>query len=122
MTILSIVDFAKNYTFVPQNEIHSEYYHSDQVSMLFHILYRHAKQNVYHIESTNENRHVIKEYHFYINDDRKHDTHFIQHCFEKIYDSLKCRGIKLMKIGYGQMDGQVNSNIHDHYFGCVIFI
>ena len=41
-TILSIVDFAENYTFVAQNEIQSEYYHYDQVFMLFHVLYRHA--------------------------------------------------------------------------------
>ncbi len=67
-----------------QNEIHSEYCHFDQVSMLVHVLYRHAKQNVDHIEITNENRHVIKEYHFYINDDRTHDAHFVQHFFDKI--------------------------------------
>ena len=67
----------------------SEYYHSDQVSMLFHILYRHAEQNIRHIKSTSENQHVIKEYHFYISDDRTHDTYFIQHCFDKIYDLLK---------------------------------
>ena len=40
-----------------------------------------------------ENRHIIKEYHFYINDDRTHDTYFVQHCFGKFYDSLKNRGI-----------------------------
>ena len=28
-TILSIADFAENYTFTPQKEIQSEYYHSD---------------------------------------------------------------------------------------------
>ena len=61
--------------------------------MLVHILYRHAEQNVDHIESTSENRHIIKEYHFYISDDRTHDTCFVQHCFGKIYDSLKNRGI-----------------------------
>ena len=27
-----------------------------------------------------------------------------------------------MNIGYGQTDAQVNSNMHDHYFGCVVFI
>ena len=54
-TILSVIDFAENYTFVPQKEIQSEYYHSDQVSMLIHILYRHAEKNVDHIESTSEN-------------------------------------------------------------------
>ena len=62
--------------------------------MLAHVLYRHAKQNVDHIESTSENLHVIKEYHFYINNDRTHDTHFVQHCFDNICDSLKVHGIK----------------------------
>ena len=41
-TILSIVDFAENYTFAAQKVIHSEYYHFDQVSMLVHVLYRDA--------------------------------------------------------------------------------
>ena len=27
-----------------------------------------------------------------------------------------------MNIGYGQMDAQVNANIQDHSFGCVVFI
>ena len=72
-TILSIVDFAENYTFVPQKEIQSEYYHCDQASMFVHILYRHVEQNVNHIESNSENQHVIKEYHFYISEDRTHD-------------------------------------------------
>ena len=27
-----------------------------------------------------------------------------------------------MNIGYGQTDAQVNSNLHDHSFGCVVFI
>ena len=88
-----MVDFAENYTFEAQREIQSEYYHSDQVSIFVHVLYRHAQQNVDDIESTNDNRHVIKEYHFYISDDRTHDTHYVQHCFDIIYDSLKTRGI-----------------------------
>ena len=45
--------------------------------MLVHILYRHVEQNIDHIESTSENRHVIKEYQFYISDDRTHDTYFV---------------------------------------------
>ena len=92
--ILSRVDFVENYTFAAQKEIQSEYYHSDQDSMLFHVLYRHEEQIVDNIESSNDSRHVIKEYHFYINDDRMHDTHFVQHCFEIIYDSLKAHGVK----------------------------
>ena len=62
--------------------------------MLVHILYRHVEQNVDHIESNCENWHVIKAYHFYISEDRTHDTYFVQHYFGKIYDSLKGNGIK----------------------------
>ena len=72
-----MVDFAENYTFEAQREIQSEYYHSDQVSIFVHVLYRHAQQNVDDIESTNDNRHVIKEYHFYISDDHIHDMHYV---------------------------------------------
>ena len=41
-TILSIVDFAENYTLQPQNEIQSQYYHSEQVSLMVHITYRNG--------------------------------------------------------------------------------
>ena len=88
-----MVYFKENYIFEAQKEIQSEYYHSDQVSRFVHVIYRHAQQNVDDIESTNDNRHVIKEYHFYINDDRTHDTNYAQHCFDIIYGSLKIRGV-----------------------------
>ena len=88
-----MVDFAENYTFEAQKEIQSEYYHFDQVSIFFHVLYRHSQHNVDDIESTNYNRYVIKAYHFYISDDHTHDTHYVQHCFQIIYGSLKKLGI-----------------------------
>ena len=66
--------------------------------MLVHILYKHAKQNVDHIKITSEHRHVIKQYHFYISDDRTHDTNFVQHCFDNIYESLKSHEIKFNEI------------------------
>ena len=72
----------------------SEYDHSNQVFMLLHILYRHVEQNVNDIEIASENQHVIKEYHFYINNDHTHDTHFVQHFFDNINDTLKGHGIK----------------------------
>ena len=50
-------------------------------------------KNLYDIEITNDNRHVITEYHFYIKDDRTHDTHYVQDCFDIIYCSLKTRGV-----------------------------
>ena len=47
-------------------------------------------------------RDVIKEYHFYVSDDREHDTLFVQHCFGLIYDSLKNNGTcHLQNIGFG---------------------
>ena len=45
-TILSVDYFTKNYTFAAQKEIQSEYYHYDQVSIFFHILYIPAQQSV----------------------------------------------------------------------------
>ena len=55
--------FCRELTFEVQKEIQSEYYHSGQVSICFHVLYRYAQHNFDHIESTNDNRHLIKEYH-----------------------------------------------------------
>ena len=62
--------------------------------MLFHILYRYDEHIFDSIEITNDNQHVIREYHFYSNNDHTHDTRFAQHCFDRIYDSLKSHGIK----------------------------
>ena len=73
-TILSVVDFAENYTLQPQNEIQSQYYHSDQVSLMVHITYRHGPNG------SEEQREILKEYHFYISDDRCHDFHYVCHC------------------------------------------
>ena len=41
-TILSVVDFVEKYTLQPQNEIQSQYYHSEQVSIMVHITNRHG--------------------------------------------------------------------------------
>ena len=61
-TILSVVDFAENYTLQPQNEIQSQYYHSEQVNIMVHITYRNGPDS-------NEEKHVIlKESHFYVSD------------------------------------------------------
>jgi len=65
--------------------------------MLVHILFRHVEQNFDDIETTSKNQHVSKEYHFCINNDHTHDIHFVQHCFDKIYNSLKGHGIKFIE-------------------------
>ena len=72
----------KNYTLQPQNEIQSQYYHSQQVSIMVHITYRHGPNR-------NEEKCVIlKESHFYISDERTHDIHYMQHCFKLFYDHV----------------------------------
>ena len=40
-TILSIVDFAENYTFTVQKKIQREYYHFDEDVIFVQVLYRH---------------------------------------------------------------------------------
>ena len=82
-------EFEWNYTFSPQREIQSEYYHSDQVTIFVHVLYRHAQASIDGRDSTPQSQDVIKECHFYVIDDREHDTLFVQHCFGLIYDSFK---------------------------------
>ena len=82
-TILSVVDFVEKYTLQQQNEIQSQYYHSNQVSIMVHITYRHGA------DCTKENRVILKEYHFYISDDNCHDLDFSQHRFQLFYNHLK---------------------------------
>ena len=66
--ILSYIDFAENYDFKVQNEIQSKYYESITIMILVHMTYR-VQVN----QKRGENR-VIKEGHFYISDDKSHDT------------------------------------------------
>ena len=86
-TIVSVVDFAENYTFKEQNEIQSMHWHNDQCTILVHISYRRSGTD----------SHVIKDMHFYISDDRKHDTHFVQHCFLLHHQWLKDQGLVFNK-------------------------
>ena len=69
--ILSHVDFAENYTFQIQNEIQSMHWQNTQISIFVHVTYRYDSV----VGS------VVRESHFYISDDRSHDTLFVQHCF-----------------------------------------
>ena len=88
-----MADFVENHTFSPHREIQSEYYHSDQVSIFIHVLYRHDQESIDGRDITRQSRNAIKEYHFYVSDDRERDTLFVQHCFGLIYDSFKKNGV-----------------------------
>jgi hypothetical protein len=82
-TIISVVDFVENYTLQPQNETQAQYYNSIQVAIFVHITYRHSP------DSTKDERKIIREYHFYMSDDRSHSHEFVQHCFQNYFDFLQ---------------------------------
>ncbi len=44
--------------------------------------------------STEDDRKILREYHFYINDDRSNATKFVHGCFQLFYEDLANRGIK----------------------------
>lgn len=82
--VVSVVDFAENYSFKVQNEIQSMHWWSTQVTILVHISY--IKNSVAAIEKT---------LHFYISDDKLHDTLFVQHCFMLHDNWMKQQGHRL---------------------------
>ena len=82
-TILSFVDFAEKYTLALQDEVQPQYYNSVQVTIYVHIVYRHAP------DSTEEDQKILREYHFYLSDNKLHSSEFVQYCFKVFYDNLK---------------------------------
>jgi hypothetical protein len=78
-TVLSVVDFTEKYTLQPQNEIQIQHYHSEKVNIMFHITYMHG------MDSNEENRVILKEYHFNVSNDRCHDLAYVQHFFHLFY-------------------------------------
>ena len=62
-TIVLVVDFTKNYTLKPQNEVQPMYYNSTKVSIFVHVAFIHVH------DSTKEDINVLREYHFYISND-----------------------------------------------------
>ena len=67
------------------------------MSIFVNVLYRHAQESIDGRDSTPQSRDVIKEYHFYVSDDREHETLFVQHYFGLIYDSSKKKGVSFTK-------------------------
>ena len=91
--VVSVIDFAENYTFQEQNEIQSMHWHSNQITILVHITYIHIAGE------------VQKYLHFYISDDKTHDTLFVQHCFMIHYSWLKEQGLTSLSEHWVWSDG-----------------
>jgi hypothetical protein len=88
-TLVSCVDFSENYTLKVQNEIQSMHWHNDQVTILVHITYR------LNLAWTLENEEPLlnKEVHYYISDDRTHDSLYVQHCFLLNWKHVQGEGV-----------------------------
>ena len=93
--VVSVIDFAGNYTFKEQNEIQSMHWFSLQVTILVHITY------VCHPFSSE----VHKFIHFYIFDDKTHDTLFVQHCLQLHCKWLEHKGFNFLKRHWVWSDG-----------------
>ena len=78
--LMSLIDYVENYTFKGLNEIQSQHWFNFQLTILVHITYRVNPQ--YNILDSKSKRHCT-EYFYYISDDPKHDSLFVQHCLNK---------------------------------------
>jgi hypothetical protein len=87
--LISHIDFAENYTFAIQNEVQSMHWFSTSISILVHI-------TVWKGEATEPGQEceVFKQTHYYISDDKKHDSLFVQHCMMLHWEWLNAIGIR----------------------------
>jgi hypothetical protein len=75
--VMSLIDFAENYSFKGQNEIQSQHWINVQLTILVHIMY--TVNPAYNPEDPKSKR-LLTTYFYYISDDRVHDTLFVQTC------------------------------------------
>ena len=61
------------------------------------VSYKNAQIDLDGVESTNQAQVIKKEYHFYISDDKEHDTHFVEHFFQTFFEYLRNKNIKIEK-------------------------
>jgi hypothetical protein len=64
------------------------HWYSYQVTILVHITWV-RKPNP---DPTDESSKTVMKYHFYISDDKKHDSYFVQHCLMLHWKSLVASG------------------------------
>lgn len=73
--LISHIDFAENYSFAIQNEVQSMHWFSTSITILVHITLCKIPAGV-----DGEEGGIVKHTHYYISDDKKHDSLFVQHC------------------------------------------
>jgi hypothetical protein len=75
--VISLIDFAENYSFKGQDKIQSQHWFNFQLTILVHIMY---SLNPDYDVLDKKSRRLKIHYFYYISDDRKHDTLFVQYC------------------------------------------
>ena len=88
--IMSLVDFAENYSFKGQDEIQSQHWFNFQITILVHIMYSiNPGYNPHDAKSKRLNT----VYYYYLSDDRKHDSLMVQHCLSLHWRRLRESGV-----------------------------
>jgi hypothetical protein len=108
--IVSVIDFAENYSFEIQNEVQSMHWQNYQVSILVQIYWTRNPNLDLSDPSTN----ALMKYHFHISHDKKHDSYFVQHCLNLHWKDLHQSGFFPSNIGSGQMVVLHNSKVKFH--------
>jgi hypothetical protein len=84
--VMSLIDFAENYSFKGQDEIQSQHWYNFQLTILVHITYSvNPSFNVLDPKS----KRLKTNYFYYISDDKIHDSRFVQHCLNIHWKSLR---------------------------------
>ena len=98
-------DYSEGYAYRFQDEIQSEYFDINKVSLPVTILYRHSNEELDGVQSTEEEPVICKEHLFVISDDvtQDHDSVlYIQKLISKHFQDSKC----------------VFKNVHEFSDGC----
>lgn len=75
--VMSLIDFAENYSYKGQNEIQSQHWHNFQLSILVHITYT---LNPEWDPLDSKSKRLRTDYFYYISDDPVHDSLYVQYC------------------------------------------
>ncbi len=107
-----VVDFVENNNFEVQNEVQSMHWHSYHVTILVHITWQHILDVDPHDEISN----VVMKYHFYISNEKSHDSYFLLHSLLLHWQNVLDGGFHSKTIGYGQMGTLPNLRAKPHGF------
>lgn len=115
--IICVHDFSENYICHSQDEIQSQYFNPNKVSIHVTILYRHANLQADGKESTEDNSSIIKEHLFTLSDDNTQDFHFVYHVQSLILSYLREKQQVTVEKIHEFTDGCAGQYKSKHTFG-----